>query len=616
MAKVVTESFRIESTNEFVDSFADAAKNDYYIMASSQTGDATAITNSQSDIREFQRRVIFGNKVDSSDVRYMFERRPWTSGTIYDAFDDEQDMSVKNFYVTVLDGTINETSYKVFKCIRNNGGQPSTNSPSTALSSTTNYETTEEDGYVWKYMFDVPPAEYILFGTSKFLPYVPSSVISSSAQQGVGDVLIDASPAGAFSSYVVGPAGSPAQAGVVSAVSLNSTTYRIELDTSQEVKSTSGEYKNMYLRLGNGSLLDIVDSSTPAFAVSGNKLLYVDVTTSSIPNSFVGQSVEVLPKIKISNPNDDSGTQALAYGIMDSAGNLINVNFKTKGSGYDFAIAELQQPGQEPGTVVEGSQLRVIHSPNGGHGFNPIHELYMSRVETVTTFFSDITTNTPSTNTYTKVGVVKNPHFKIVDTFGNTLSDDQKIELNKTYKITNLGVGELQAPWNTIAGTVDVVYSVGSVITAKVINTDTNGGQVMEIPDSLDNRIKIVKDVKMTPAQAAAGFYISQTENDEICEGSIHEVKYTDPGNTGSQTHTELYVTDAVGAYNKTFNTNTNIQIKETKQSSSTAFSSTINSVTQSVYTPFTGELLHFVDFDPITRTESSKEKVKLIFDF
>ena len=616
MAKVVTESFRIESTNEFVDSFADAAKNDYYIMASSHTADATAITNSQSDIREFQRRVIFGNKIDISDVRYMFERRAWSSGTIYDAFDDSQDMSSKNFYVTVLDGTINETSYKVFKCIRNNARQPSTNSPSTALSTSTNYETTEEDGYVWKYMFDVPPAEYISFGTAKFLPYVPSTNVSSSAQQGIGDVIIDASPAGAFNSYVVGPVGSPGQASVVSAVSLNATTYRIELSTTQEVKTTSGEYKNMYLRLADGSLLDIVNSSTPAFAVAGNKLLYVDVTTSSVPNSFIDQSVEVLPKIKISKPNDVSGTQALAYGVIDSQGNLLNVNFKTKGSGYDFAIAELQQPGQPAGTVIEGSQLRVIHSPNGGHGFDPIHELFMSRAETVTTFLSDITTNTPSTNTYTEVGVVKNPHFRIVDTFGANLSDDLKIQLNKTYKITNLGVGDQQGRWNEIAGTTGIVYSVGSIIVAKFINRDTNGGKVMEIPNTLDNRIKIVKDVKMTSAQASAGFYIAQTENDETCEGIIHEVKYTDPAETGSLTHTELYVTDAVGAYSKTFNTNTNIQIKETKESSSTAFSSTINSVIQSVYTPFTGELLHFVDFDPITRTESSKEKVKLIFDF
>ena len=33
-------------------------------------------------------------------------------------------------------------------------------------------------------------------------------------------------------------------------------------------------------------------------------------------------------------------------------------------------------------------------------------------------------------------------------------------------------------------------------------------------------------------------------------------------------------------------------------------------------YTPYTGELLHYVDFDPITRQLERKEKIKFIFDF
>ena len=33
-------------------------------------------------------------------------------------------------------------------------------------------------------------------------------------------------------------------------------------------------------------------------------------------------------------------------------------------------------------------------------------------------------------------------------------------------------------------------------------------------------------------------------------------------------------------------------------------------------YTPYTGELLHYIDFDPITRQLERKEKIKFIFDF
>ena len=157
MAKVVTENFRIETSNEFVKSFEDMASNDYYIMGSSYSKNNT-ISNSQKEIRDFERRVIFGNRITTDDVRYMFNIKPWSTGTVYDSFDDTQDMSTKNFYVTVLDGPINETSYKVFKCIRNNNGAASTQEPSTTQESV-NFETTVSDGYIWKYLFSVPPAD-------------------------------------------------------------------------------------------------------------------------------------------------------------------------------------------------------------------------------------------------------------------------------------------------------------------------------------------------------------------------------------------------------------------------------------------------------------------------
>ena len=167
MAKVVTENFRVESTNEFVDSFADANGNNYYIMASSVDEDST-IANTQKDIREFQRKVVFGNKIDSSNVRYMFNIKPWVTGTVYDIFDDTQDMSTKNFYVTVLDGTINETSYKVYKCLRNNNGAPSTDSPPTSELDS-EYEITSGDGYVWKYLFDVSASTIFIVRYIKIL---------------------------------------------------------------------------------------------------------------------------------------------------------------------------------------------------------------------------------------------------------------------------------------------------------------------------------------------------------------------------------------------------------------------------------------------------------------
>jgi hypothetical protein len=47
-----------------------------------------------------------------------------------------------------------------------------------------------------------------------------------------------------------------------------------------------------------------------------------------------------------------------------------------------------------------------------------------------------------------------------------------------------------------------------------------------------------------------------------------------------------------------------------------TSDTSTTDTITYGSYKEFTGELLHFMDFDPVERTSTRKEKIKFIFDF
>ncbi len=622
MAKVVTESFRVESTNDFVDSFSDAAKNDYYIMASSNSA-GNSISNSQSDIRDFERKVIFGNKITSDDVRYMFPINPWSSGTVYDAFDDTQDMSTKNFYVTVLDGTINEASYKVLKCVRNNNGSPSTTNPSTANLDSL-FETTQTDGYVWKLLFTVPPAQYILFGTSQLLPYIQDDNIVDNSKQGISDILIETSPAGAYSGYVIG--NDNPSSGVIAAapqlLSANPPKYQVIVSCAKDVKTSLDQYKGMYLRFPDGTeggnVYDIISSEFNQSSQSSKEIVLT--ISTNLLSATAGEAVEIVPKVKISVPDSSAGSteQAVAYGVINSSGNLVDINFKNKGDGYNFASAHLMKPGPVSDVVLENSELRVVHSPAGGHGSNPVHELFMSRIETLTTFVSDITTNTPDSNTYTKVGIIKNPHFE-------TLNLTTSMIPGEKYKITNLGVTNDQAAWNNIAGTSGVVYGVGDII-QPVTTSLIDGGQVMESPDTFDNRVVLRFSSDLSDSQAQPGYYVSQTISGETVSGTIHEIKKLDILGNGIDDRTDIYLVDTVTATSSVFTSvgGNVVQIKETEQSPTTTFASTItsgadasiNTVVQQTYQPYTGEVLHFVDFAPITRTKESKEKVKLIFDF
>jgi hypothetical protein len=622
MAKVVTENFRIESTNEFVKSFRTSndkvvqqfedglevyndglpslanwdpqnpgdsdgpeltdnqidsitnlarinintilPENNYYIVGSS-VSNTVDVTNTQQQKREFQKRIIFGNKINDADIRYMFALNPWVSETVYDQFDDTADMSTKNFFVTILDGDVNETSYKVFKCVSNNGGGQSTVKPSTSNLDVL-FETTSEDGYVWKFMFSVPPSEYLLFATSRFLPFIEDPIVKAGAVQGISNVAIDNTNFGTFADYLIGDksdGSTKPSTGLIEQVIQDSApdnTWKLTVGSQNVVKSTLGAYRNMYLRItSTGELFEILNSDVPStegLDLTQNKNLIVFVKTTTDITGRAGAECEIVPKITISK-SDTGGTDAIAYGTVDINGTLTGINFQEKGSGYFDASASLAVPPALEDRA-EGNDLRVILSPVGGHGSNPVLELFMSHVSLMTNFYADEITNIPGTGSYTKVGLIKNPTFR--------------------------------------DGT---------------------------FPNDFDNRVKITCAGDVSPS-FAQGYYVFQTSEDgQVVEGNVHEVKYD-----ADNTQTYIYVIDSIGPYNAQFtavraeDTVNNItaysgefQVK-TSRTIGDSQTFVINNVEQEKYTPYSGQVMHFVNFDAITRTGIRKEKVKLIFDF
>ena len=461
--------------------------------------------------------------------------------------------------------------------------------------------------------------EILIFCSScRLLPYVKNDLTISNAEQGISDILIEAVPGGAFSSYITSPGDDPSAVTIKQVQTISSNRFQVTVTALNEPKSTVDTYRGLYLRTSDSNVYDIVNSNSPAFAGTDNRDIELTIFVDGISdaaafiNSLLGKQAQLLPKIEISAPNVETGTQAIAYGVVNSQGELVDIKFNTKGSGYFYAEATIIQPGVLTSQAMPDSKLRVICSPEGGHGSDPVHELFMSRVSTVTTFISDITTNTPDTNTYTKIGVVKNPLFQVIGT--------QNIVATSKYRITNLGVGDQQSNWNTAAGTTGVEYVVGSVFVASQ-PVQTDGGQVMPLPETFDNRerLQIDNQVLTDTAVVDVGFYVSQTNTaGETASGIIHEVKTVDTTGNGIDDSTILYLVDTESTGSKGFEVDATVPviIKETKESVSSTYVALINSVTQELYQPYSGELLHFVDFDPITRNNTSKEKVKLIFDF
>ena len=657
MAKIITENFKVETSNELFNSFKNInstlsanflsslqayninnslglstdnnnaiqdfvdeqlqilrPESYYYIMASSVDKNNN-ILNTQKEKRDFQRRVIFGNKVTDADVRYMFYKNNWVSGTTYDDFDDKEDVTLMNTTVTVPD---DEGNYLVFKCLENSSGGASTVTPSLSGIDPASYEfIATADNYVWKYMFAVSASEAAIYQTTDSLPlpypaYGDAQVISA-ASESVSQIIIEETPANQFSAYLFGEATSSTNSSdvIVFSTVQNANIKNLVVSITPKVGfslyTNTNAYTNMYLKTPNGEVYDILASS---FAASDKLNITIDTTDSITPTTVC----QVVPKINVSQ-STLTGTPCRAYGIINQYGTLIKVGFRTKGTEYKFATAEMAYPRSltTPGTTT----LRCVVSPRGGHGSNPIAELAMSRLAIITNFSGEAAT-IPDSNTYTKVGLVKNPMFNdgvYVDSFDNrtsiTLAENKTsvalpnyyiqqyiktvavnvLAIGTTYVITSLG-NTTQTQWNVAAGTSGVVYAVGSTITASAVTSGTG----------------TVSTFRLSPVDGTI-----LDSGDEIVSAKIHESIYNSSANT-----TTVYLVDYYGNFENTFHKGT-IYVKSSL-AQTTATTLSINNASTDVvygkYTPYTGELLHYVDFDPITRQLERKEKIKFIFDF
>ena len=607
MAKIITENFKVETTKEMFSTFTSkndtiaanfltglntyvannagvtlttAQKNEiqdivegqlatnipvasYYIVGSS-IDKANAILNTQVEKRDFQRRVIFGNKVSEDNIRYMFYKNAWLTGTIYDDFDDTQDISTINNIVTVSNS---EGDYEVFKCLENNNGSASTSTPSFTGVDPNSYEQIfSGDGYVWKYLFTVSAGDDIVFGTSDSLPlpypsYGNTDVITA-AKEDISQIIIENTQINLFQQYRFGPSNSTTDSSTVSfqsivqsATSANVAVIRVRATPKPGFSLYTGNdsYKNMYLLQTDSSgamtVYDILGSSTPN-SPDLDIDLKINTTDGNSPNLFKNDIFQIVPKINVTR-STSSGTPCVAYGIIDQFGTLKRVAFKSKGSEYKFATATLALPTAVATnyTPAQAATLRCVISPTGGHGSDMISELAMSRLAVITNFSGEDVA-IPDANSYTKVGLIKNPSF-----------------------------------------------------------TDST------LPTQFDNRTTIVISGDHT-ATALPGYYVQQTvaldtTNNEVITARIHESVFSG-GNT------TIHLVDYYGDFKNTFQTGI-ISVKA-NLSTTTASTLTINNastdVTYGKYSPYTGQVLHFVDFDPIQRQATRKEKIKFIFDF
>lgn len=141
----------------------------------------------QKYIKQTFKNMFVAKRITSNDVSPVIERIDWTTGTIYDYYDDNVDMVAKDANGYLIKKFYVKNKYdQVFKCLWNGDGVTSTVEPyfePGTYSSTNIFQ--GSDGYKWKFMYVIDSGLKIKFLDTQWMPVpiganTPTPLLTSS----------------------------------------------------------------------------------------------------------------------------------------------------------------------------------------------------------------------------------------------------------------------------------------------------------------------------------------------------------------------------------------------------------------------------------------------------
>ena len=215
MPAIVTDQFRILNANNFVES-VEADQNSYYVFIGlpnptgtptpsvsvgyGRSSDWNKTNSTPKPLDSFSSNahvgdtMMYGKRIASANIRRIIRRIDWTAGNRYEMYRD--DYSTKSDKQSPINDSsrlyganyyVMNSEFKVYLCISNGstGSNPKGNisqdeptftdlEPSRAGNS--------GDGYVWKYLYTVSPADILKFDSTEYIT-VPNNWTESTDAQ-------------------------------------------------------------------------------------------------------------------------------------------------------------------------------------------------------------------------------------------------------------------------------------------------------------------------------------------------------------------------------------------------------------------------------------------------
>lgn len=402
--------------------------------------------DSETYKRQVYNDMLFGKKVNDGDMRIMVDRNDYVANVVYDMYDDtDSNLQSKAFYVNVTRG--NERD--VFKCLSNYNGALSTVPPDKNDISNFDEIYRTSDGYIWKYMYTVPYADMEKFATDAYIPVVPNTSVSSSANNGSIDVIKVEFAGEGYRNYLYGTLGK-------NDLSIGGNFRRIDVSSNNQSSTIDDYYAGCIFKVVSGTGAGLY-ARIVSYDVFGNsRVITLSNTVSTILNASsldITSEFEITPEVRIIGDFTQT-VNALARAIINSTSNTVDyVEILNKGLDYKYATAYVYSSNVVPIPQGANSVVRPIIGPYGGHGYDANNELGATRACFSVTFNEDVDL-LPSINDFRQVGIISDPLFANVVVSFSSKGSTQFITDETVYQVNPIRIFASNVSINTSSNVV------------------------------------------------------------------------------------------------------------------------------------------------------------------
>ena len=582
---LVTNYLNLHNAKQFRESISETANSIYYVFAGrhiTYPGGDDAIpdivnTNESINIDPYK-QMVFGKKVSNNDVRIMIPRYDWISNTVYTAYSGNTNIAACNFYAVVNA----VSSFHVFKVLDNKNDSPSTIQPNFNDTAADDEFYATSDGYVWKYMYTIDNTNFSKFATDQYIPVIPNANVTGNAVSGAIDVILVDYAGSNYNTYL-------SNTFISSDLTIGGdpTIYTIANTASSSNDFYNGSY--IYIKGGSGfgQIRKIVNYSV----IGTQKKITLDSSFDIAPD--VTSQYEITPSVLV----EGDGTGAIARALVNtsSSNSISGIEIVNRGSGYTYATTTVIG---NTGGVTNTASVYAVLGPKGGHGKDAEAELGGKYLGVSVTFANSESGTIPVSNDYRTVGLLKDPLFANVTL---TIATPTGVFTDNEI-ITQTDSNATGVVADSTTTTVSVSNVTGIFVTNKLITGLTSGATANAISYVINGETKDFNtfDNRQRYTYSSGSGTFNEDEKVYQLDVAVANAYYH------SNDANYYYLTDLRGVIN-TGNTLIGVNSGATV---------TLSSHLPSDIVEGSGEVLYIENVDPIERSASQSESIKLILKF